>query len=236
MKLLKLIASSLILAVSLLVISNLSLDIHEQLLYSVKGNSVVKLTKSFAGRSGGTGSQIVAPSGKEFILTNAHVCGDRKELIAHTQLTKPKKVKVIRVYKKHDLCLVEAIKGLPALRIANSIIPREKVYVIGHPALRPLTLESGRFVSDKTISMRVPCSTKVKPTILIKFRNYRLAMCVKSFKSQLVNAIIYPGNSGSPLLDKFGNVVGVIFAGRLDQPNAAYTVPLKSVKAFLKNH
>jgi S1-C subfamily serine protease len=43
----------------------------------------------------------------------------------------------------------------------------------------------------------------------------------------------YPGNSGSPLVNKRGEVVGVLFAGHPYYPLEPFMVPLEAIQSFL---
>ena len=92
--------------------------LFESYLYTYKGSSVVKLTKTYNGKRGGTGFQVKAPSGKQYTLTNAHICAAGNKLIAHTQYGKKVEVKVIEIYKKHDLCIMDPVKEVRPLKIA----------------------------------------------------------------------------------------------------------------------
>lgn len=226
-----------------------SATLFESYLYEYKGSSVVKLTMTYEGRSGGTGFQIKAPSGKQYTLTNAHICRIGDSLIAHAQNGVKKKIRVIKIYDKHDLCIMEPVAGLRSLKIADNIELHERVWLIGHPALRDLTLESGHFVGNANIRIITECKTKPNqkeidrlmkkrnPTIkdIIKLFQLMANLCTKRMTSQHINNISYGGNSGSPVVNKWGNVVGVLYAGRRDQNTASHTVPIKEIHKFLKD-
>ena len=57
-------------------------------------------------------------------------------------------------------------------------------------------------------------------------------ICVRTLDSQPVTASIYPGNSGSPVFNKYGNVVGVAFAS--NEFSRGYIIPLSFVVNFLE--
>ena len=235
-------ASMLLLIVATLGVSS---TLYERYFYGYLGSSVVKITKTDKGLSGGTGFVVKAPSGKLYTLTNEHICSMGDNLVAHTQNGKKHKIKVIKKYKDHDLCIMEAVPGLRPFKIAKNIILHERVWLIGHPALRPLTLESGHYVGSFDIKLRSTCPVEVQKMIKEKYDKGILTAqelysivytyCTKELESQHISNIAYGGNSGSPVVDMFGNVIGVLYAGRRDQPTASHTVPLKEIIKFLRN-
>lgn len=213
-----------------------------QFMYNYKGSSVVMLRST---RSGGTGFKVYAPSGATYIMTNKHVCGDSEYLEA-SYGDQTAVIGVLEVYDEHDLCLLETIEEIPALSLSADLSEHERVWLIGHPALRQLTLESGHFVGNTDIQLLDKCSKEdieeqlkeleksEDPEDIIKIFYLYLGMCVKTVNANHINNISYGGNSGSPVLDKWGDVVGVLFAGMRGQPTASYIVPLEHLHKFLK--
>ena len=183
--------------------------------YNYKGSSVVRINPTHNYSSGGTGFQVQAPSGRKYILTNKHICKLRdkfNQLSVQTVEGVRKTLLVLHIYTKHDLCLLEPYKGLRAMKIASNIYRTERVYLIGHPRLYNLTFERGYYRGKKLIRM--------------------IGGFYDTFS---FNLIAYGGNSGSPIIDVYGNVVSVLFAGSPAYPNFTYGVPLKEIHNFLKD-
>lgn len=234
-------------AASIMLIVAMSALTFESYIYDYKGSSVVKLTRTSLARSGGTGFSIKAPSGKLYTLTNAHICQIGQTLVAHRQDGKMQTVSVVKIYPEHDLCIMTAVQGVRPLSIASSLKKHERLWLIGHPSLRDATLESGHFVGPTTIRLRSKCSPRHQQTVnailtknpnligIIVAQQYQYLFCTKEMTANHINNIAYGGNSGSPVLNKFGNVVGVLYAGSPSQPTASYIVPLKEVHKFLKD-
>lgn len=200
--------------------------------------NVVKLTMLDAiGQSGGTGAHIIHPNGHKYILTNAHVCNNQRALDAEDFEGRHKTVMVIEQSKEFDLCLVEPIsEEIPGIPLARKIHRREKVAVAGHPFLAPLTIRIGEILGDTTIQVLYG---HIKQEDCTGFRrqwisNFFGAGCVVAHESMITDVEGFPGNSGSPLIDEDGKLVGVIFAGD-NRSNKLFAVPLKNVKKFLES-
>lgn len=182
--------------------------------------------------SGGTGFAVKAPSGDEYILTNRHVCGDQKELlVTSAALPRPIVKKVIEVSKEHDLCLVEVPKGLKAQNIAPISLIGSKIYVVGYPRLLPITPRDG-FIIDRS-SLLLPAEYDENGECLppfVEMQGWLGKVCLEPYDSIIITAEIHPGNSGSPLINRNGDVVGIVFAGNGVQGAA---VPLEYIKRFL---
>lgn len=224
---------------------------HDSYLYSHKGKSVVMLT---SGRRGGTGFIIKAPSGIKYILTNKHICNINKLLTATDVNGVEWDSWVVKKFAGHDLCIIRSLMFLeqghdtPHLSIAQKIAGHEKVWLIGHPGLRSLSFQSGHFAGEPDIKLmngypdkngKCPSDSIVKKTDLfagtVFAGAFQYLVCLKTMSTQYITAISYGGNSGSPVVNKWGSVVGVLFAGFRGQPTASYTVPLHEIHKFLKD-
>jgi S1-C subfamily serine protease len=206
----------------------------------VSGSQVVRIV----GKQGvGSGFHIKAKSNKTYILTNAHVCGVADEhgilTVQNSKTSIPRRI--VAVYKEHDLCLIEPLPQMvgEGLSIASSLLVGEDLVVVGHPAGRPLTLSKGEFILKRIIKL-VDRDAKSAEECEGEWREgigfFIPSMCIVDFSANGISAPIYPGNSGSPVLNKWGNVVGVVFAGNTTQVHDAYMVPIQELKKFLKDY
>jgi S1-C subfamily serine protease len=57
-------------------------------------------------------------------------------------------------------------------------------------------------------------------------------VCVQDIVSIETNIVIFGGSSGSPVVDFFGRLVGVVFAGD-NRTNYGYLVPIRYITDFL---
>jgi S1-C subfamily serine protease len=194
---------------------------------------------------GGTGFYVQAPSGKVFTLTNGHVCGlavDGKVYARGEEDTYVQEV--IEIYKEHDLCILTAPSHVSGIKIASSVRESEDIFVIGHPLLEPKTLVrgeiSGVLMTNVLVNVNGKCDGDTYRKVLPESEDLSAIIegveyyCVRSLNSNVISANILPGNSGSPVLNAYGHLVGVVFAGRNDGPGRGYIVPLEDIKKFLE--
>lgn len=233
--------SSLLLYVSLGAAVFFSGNIKDSYYRDYVGDAVVRIM-NIEKTGGGTGFHVEAESGKTYILTNAHICEVAKDGKLLVEKNGEEMIRnVIKVYEQHDLCLVEAMpEAEGVLEIADSLDVGDDIVLIGHPGLRSLTLAQGEFIGQDTIEMldskifkASECSGKWMEHPMITLLYGRDGLCIQSFVTSAISAIHYGGNSGSPVVNKYGNVVGVLFAGS-EQVTDAHMVPLNNVKDFLK--
>lgn len=198
------------------------------------GDNVVRIY-SMEKTGAGTGFHVKLKSGEIAILTNKHVCdmgNPKNKMVIIEKDGEEIPRRILERYPHHDLCLVEAITGHTGfIDIANSESEGEDLVIIGHPGARDLTLSHGENIGKKVIHLATQVEREEDCKGQIEFSFFG-PVCMEAFKSTSISAIAYGGNSGSPVINKYGNVIGVLFAGS-QQPTDSYMVPLQYVKDFL---
>jgi serine protease Do len=141
-------------------------------------------------RGGGSGTGFFVTT-QGHVLTNHHVAG-RCQKIEIAQVGRPaERVKLIAVDQKNDLALLQTEQKpnvVPALR--TRIRLGDSIAVYGFP-LAGVLASGGNFTLGNVTA---------------------LAGLADDTSQLQISAPVQPGNSGGPLLDKYGNVVGVIVA------------------------
>jgi len=148
------------------------------------------------------------------------------------------KRRVLEVSDQSDLCLVEGWPGLSGLKVGSEVVLGDTVVAVGHPLLGPITVTVGEVTSfsDVTLLHHIMKTGNARIDRLIEAEEgscdqpkneirremfYFLGFIpmglvnkclVTEVKAITTNVIIYPGSSGSPLVTRFGQVVGVMFA------------------------
>lgn len=215
-------------------------DLKETFTRQYVGSQVFKLT-NHEQTGGGTGFVVKIPGKAPVIMTNSHVClgilknSKRKTLLGHNS-GKQFTLKVLSIFKKHDLCAVEAPKGYRGLSVGDEPSAGQLAAVVGHPSLMPLTVSRGQVIGMEVVQILMEivdspekCEIKDK-AIFVPFMGIA---CVRQYISYSTNIQILPGNSGSPLVDKFGRVIAVMFAGNNDSL-WGFAVPNEYLKEFIK--
>lgn len=231
-----------ILLLSLLLCSFISPKLHDAYIESKVGSNVVFLRspKGASIQGSATGFEVQAPSGKIYTLTNAHVCGLAKDgLIMAEEKQNSKRfipLRVLEVYDENDLCLVEGLTGYSGLQLADSIEVGQTGIAIGYPLGEELNISSGRikgFGNVQLLDQDPICDGPHKRKINVETLFGLMDLCEITRYAAATDLLIYPGNSGSPLVNIYGNVIGVIFASN-NRTAWGSAVPLKDVQEFLK--
>jgi S1-C subfamily serine protease len=150
----------------------------------------------------------------ETFLTNRHVVENAKSITLENGSGIKYEVDSWGYSKDTDLAWVNVQTRAPSLELAEKdAISGDLVANLGYPLGRKLTEERGRLV--KLVSSDYPGYSK----------------------SDLVGVTsqALPGNSGGPLLDRNGKVIGVVVAIDRNQ-NLILAISLKEVKRFLANN
>jgi serine protease Do len=170
---------------------------------------------------------IVDPSG--LVITNHHVVRGEKyqdvTLLIRKGNQREKKVlrrAEVRAYSQLlDCALVQIpadeIKGLalPVLSFADpeTIRSSMRVYAVGNPGM-------GNKILDHSVSQGIVSSTS---------RNFNDVLYVQT------TAAVNPGNSGGPLVNARGEVVGLVTSRAIFQEGIAFALPVWYLKYFVEN-
>ncbi len=208
---------------------NQSPDPHAQLNYDECVIQVLMTTKEYDYEfpwrpptftdHGGTGLVVQAPSGKLFILTNAH-CVENISIIRARRANDRKKyeAKVVSCCYQSDLALLEVddpefLRHIKPVKIGKMVKSRDVVQTVGFPM-------GGREVS-------------ISEGIVSRIEVQDYAMSDELMLQVQVDAAINPGNSGGPVFARDGSVVGVAFQG-YDRQGLGFMIPTPIIEHFLR--
>ncbi len=243
------ILSIIILATTFIITSITAPRLYKTYLKYTTAKHVYRIYKNINKRGGGTGFDISTPSGKAYVLTNSHICdmaGKSKRLYIENQRGMGMFRKIVKNSEYTDLCILEGIPEKDGLKLANSVGIGQVLTVIGHPMLLPITVRQGEILGEKKIKLfnylltKRPKKAKCnKPKNKIEYIHTRWGMKIKAcftvIRSYFTDIEIYPGNSGSPVINSFGNVVGIIFAIN-GMPKWGYFIPFDDIKKFIEKY
>jgi S1-C subfamily serine protease len=209
--------------------------LHNSYIRSTVGAKVVRLT-NLAENSGGTGFALKAASGRTYIITNAHVCNIPGSYL-YSRDVNGKRIRFTRVKVSivTDLCALSNPTNIEGLTVSGGVELGETVGILGHPKLQPLTLTLGEIVGYEQVAVLVrPGPCKLERGMYKTEQTISGPLCTQLVRDAgLTNIPVRGGSSGSPVVNFFGNVVGVLFAG--DELGWGVVISRKELVKFLRN-
>ncbi|AZI57149.1 serine protease [Nakamurella antarctica] len=153
--------------------------------------------------------------GPERVLTNAHVVGGATRTVVET----PEGIleaTVVSYDADRDLAVLY-VPGLtaPALKFSTEgVNSADDAIVIGYPGGGPYTASPARVRSE--FDLRGP---NIYGTSTVERNVY------------ILRAQVRPGNSGGPLLDPAGDVIGVVFGSAIDDSETGFALTVDEVSS-----
>lgn len=236
----KLVIGSIILTSAILFTAVSAPQLHNSYLRYEVGTSTVQVLSPTGG--GGTGFAVKAASGKNYIATNRHVC--EAAVNGWMIIKQDEGIRAFKrvVYKdnRHDICLIEGDDRLDSLELASNPQKGDIHYIVGHPGLRQLTVSAGEYIGfynvkiAQKVDTRAQCIGEVIELDPVQQFMYGVEfICLRNLKSYSTTAVAYPGNSGSPVVNKYGNIIGILFAGSNQQERDNFLVPVYELERVL---
>jgi S1-C subfamily serine protease len=156
------------------------------------------------------------------ILTNNHVIGNAQRLEVMLSDKHKYKARVLAVDKNHDLALIKIdAPSLTPVTLSDSrnLMVGQRVYAIGNPFGLNGTMTRG--IISAIRSIRGPQGNPIEDAIQ-------------------TDAAVNPGNSGGPLLNSHGEVIGIttmIASNGADQSSGiGFAIPINTARAMLDDY
>lgn len=173
--------------------------------------------------------------GPNRIVTNAHVVADAEEFpdnvvigIVPSEGSRSYSGRLIRIDRRRDLALIEIVDGrVPSASVyTGPVAQRENVYALGYPG--NVDVATARSM-DEFIRPRTPLASDG----IISARD-----SIGGVEALVHDADIARGNSGGPLVDGCGRVIGVnAFISRADEGDSpfSFAVSVRELAQFLQD-
>ena len=177
------------------------------------GESVVRVLSTACGLGIEGSGWAVEP---DIVVTNAHVVAGSDDTTVTTQDGVELEATPVYYEPRRDLALLRVGAALPPLSISSKRRQGEDAAVLGYPENGPYSLSPARIGETReTISEDSYGNGPVDRTIVA------------------MSGSVRSGNSGGPLVDSRGNVVGTVFAATTSGPRGGFAIPAEQVRQAL---
>lgn len=152
----------------------------------------------------GTGFAISNGRSGALIVTNQHVVEGCSEYELYYDGNGPVKLKIAAVSEIQDICVLKTdhkLKGLTPLPLADKVQSGEAVYTLGYPGSADYLIHQTALSKEEmTVTNGIVSAVQSANTVGSRARSVKILQ---------TNADINEGNSGGPMLNEKGQVVGV---------------------------
>lgn len=177
------------------------------------GRSVVRVLGTACGLGVEGSGWVVAPG---IVVTNAHVVAGEDDTTIATRDGASLAATPVHYDPRNDLALLRVDAEIPALPLASRRRRGEGGAVLGYPENGPFTVVPARLGETReTISED-------------SYGNGPVRRAISSLRGT-----VRSGNSGGPMVDSAGRVVGVVFAATTSGPAGGFAIPAGVVRAAL---
>lgn len=177
------------------------------------GRSVVRVLGTACGLGVEGSGWAVAPG---LIVTNAHVLAGSEDTTVTTQDGVELDATAVYYRPADDLALLRVGVSLPTLPISSQREPGEDAAVLGYPENGPYALSPARIGETRET---------------VSEDSYGNGPVTRSITA--LRGAVRSGNSGGPLVDDRGRVVGTVFAATTEGPAGGFAIPAEEVREAL---
>jgi hypothetical protein len=179
------------------------------------GGSVVRVLSTACGLGIEGSGWAVRPN---LIVTNAHVVAGADDTTVTTQSGVELDATAVYYQPEDDLALLRVDSRLPTLPISSDRQVGTAAAVLGYPENGPYTVTPARIGETRdTLSENSYGRGPIERMITA------------------LGGDVRSGNSGGPLLDGQGNVVGIVFAATTSGPAGGFAVPAEEVRDAIRH-
>ena len=152
------------------------------------------------------------------VVTNAHVVAGASSIVVRDSTSgEVDRATLVAFDPERDLAVLDVTDlRAPPLDIGQDLGEGDQAFAVGYPGDGPFTISPQR-VRDQLVAR----GTDIYQTGVVDREIYSLRGSIR------------PGNSGGPLLDEAGDVVGIVFARSSVDPDTGYALTLDELRPVL---